>query len=205
MRTNRLRHKQDDTTNDKDPWWFYRRMYIQLVLHIACLILLNLLFFRLCLGLSLSIIDFKKLPKLTQERLMERLLDLFYTWLRTFKNLLLLKCIVLVKFRSFYWILTTFKHKFQSTQPNPNHLRIVTMCTLPKLQRLSLQSIKRSSNTMPETRRHHTNSVKLTKILWNDLITYYAMEHLIAVSYCEICPWHVGVQKQPFCVALIGE
>lgn len=42
---------------------------------------------------------------------------------------------------------------------------------LPKLQRLSLQSIKRSYNPMPETRRHHTNSVKLTKILWNDLIT----------------------------------
>lgn len=105
---------------------------------------------------------------------MKRLLDLFYTWLRTFKNLLLLKCIVLVKFRSFNWILTTFKHKFQSTQPNPNHLRIVTMCSYLSS---SVWVFSQLSGLPIQTRRHHTNSVKPTKILRKDLITNNAMEH----------------------------
>lgn len=52
---------------------------------------------------------------------------------------------------------------------------------------------------MPETRRHHTNSVKLIKILWNELSD--------GASDSGELLWNNvhGVQKQPFCVALIGE
>lgn len=102
MRSNRLRHKQDDTKMTRILDGFIDVCTIQ-ISFTHCL--LNptkpVIFSVIPRPKSKYYIDFKKLPKLTQEKLVERLLDLFYTWLRTFKNLLLLKCIVLFKFRSF--------------------------------------------------------------------------------------------------------